>query len=233
MLDQKLKQQGASSIEFALLTAVWLPLVLGVLAIGTNMIIGLQVIQVARDGAKLYALGTQFQDVGGPNQQLLARLSKEIGGLDTTSAHKGPGTVIFSAIAYVGKNQCAAMNNNPAGTLYADTSTNPPTPYSNCSNYGHFVFQQRYIVGNNTMRPSNFGAPDPTLVDSNGNVSSLDQIKTAAARADSFNLLPKPLEDGTDGFQAGQTAYVVEAAFKGVDVPGFLTGLNAYSNAVF
>jgi hypothetical protein len=31
----------------------------------------------------------------------------------------------------------------------------------------------------------------------------------------SFNLLPKPKEDGTDGYQSGQPIYVVEAFFGG------------------
>lgn len=233
MLKKRPAQRGASALEFALLSAVWVPLTLGVLAIGVNMIIGLQVIQVARDAAKLYALGTPFQDGNLANQQLLSRLSKELGGLDTSGAHGGPGTVIFSAITYIGKKQCAAQNNNPLGTMYADTSTDPPTPYSNCTNYGHFVFQERYIVGNNTMRSSNFGAPGASLLNAKGQVSSLDQVANSAARADSFNLLPKPNEDGSDGFQAGATAYAVEAAFKGADFPGVVTGLNAYSHAVF
>jgi hypothetical protein len=225
MPKNRRKQRGASAIEFALLTVVWLPLVLGVLAFGVNMIIGLQVIQVARDAAKLYALGTPFQDGNTSNQQLLSRLSKELGGLDTSGAHGGTGTLIFSAITYIGRNQCAAQG-------FADAST-PPNPTAACTNYTHFVFQERFIVGNNTIRASNFGAPDTSLLNSNGQISTADQVTKTLARADSFTALPKPNEDGNDGFQAGSTAYMVEGAFNGVDFPGVVTGLKAYSFAIF
>lgn len=229
MLRNQRKLRGASSIEFALLTVVWLPLVLGIMAFGINMIIGLQVIHVARDAAKLYALGTPFQDFYTANQQLLSRLSKEIGGIDTTGAHRGPGAMIFSNITYIGKYQCSAQ-----GSAYADLSTTPPTPKAACTNYGHFVFQERYTVGNTSMRTSNFGAPDPALLDSLGHLKvALDLITNTGVRADSFTALPKPNEDGNDGFPAGGSAYVVETAFNGVDFPGVVTGLKAYSFAIF
>jgi hypothetical protein len=213
-------QRGGSAVEFALLTVVWLPLLLGALAIGTGMIRGLETVQLARDVGHMYALGVDFSLAA--NQTMATRLGRNLG-LQTSG---GSGVVILSAITYIGVYQCKALG-------LADNST-PPVPYSSCTNYKHFVFTQRLKIGNTALRQSNFGNPNTGLVDAGtGYISASDYVKKSGARADSFTLLPKPKEDGTDGFQAGQFAYLVEAYFQAPDFPGFMTAWGTYSHALF
>ena len=184
------------------------------------MIRALQVIQVTRDAGAMYARGVDFSLSG--TQAMLARLGSEIG-MQTTG---GEGVLILSTITYVGRYQCKALN-------LADSST-PPNPYSSCINYGHFVFSHRILVGNTALRTSNFGAPSSGLVDSGTGYLTLDDtVKNSGARADAFTLLPKPNEDGLDGFQAGQFAYLVEGYFRAPDMPGFMTGMGAYAYTLF
>lgn len=220
MPSRRHNQRGGSAVEFALLTVVWLPLLLGTLAIGTAMIRGLETVQLARDTGHMYALGVDFSLAA--NQAVIARLGQELG-MQTSG---GPGVVILSGISYVGVYQCKALG-------LADNST-PPVPYSTCTNYKHFVFTQRLKIGDPALRASNFGSPDASLVDAtSGYITPSDYVKKSGARADSFKLLPKPKEDGTDGFQAGQVAYLVEAYFRAPDFPGFMTAWGTYAHALF
>ncbi|HZT30436.1 MAG TPA: hypothetical protein VFA33_11160 [Bryobacteraceae bacterium] len=220
MPTHQYSRQGGSAVEFALLTVVWAPLLLGTLAIGTTMIRGLQTIQVVRDTGHMYARGVDFSLNG--NQAMVAWLGQELG----MAASGGQGVVILSTITYVGRYQCKA-----AGV--AD-SADPPNPTAGCTNYGHFVFAHRLTIGNKPLRASSFGNPDAALVDATtGYITSDNYVKQAGARADSFTLLPKPKEDGTDGFQAGGFAYVVEAYFLAPEFPGFLNHPGTYSYALF
>ena len=212
-------QHGGSAVDFALLSIVWVPLLLGTLAIGTTMIRGLQTTQVARDAGHMYARGVDFSLSG--NQSMVAWLGQGLG----MATSGGQGVMIFSTITYVGRYTCKALG-------LADNAT-PPNPSAGCTNYGHFVFSHRVTVGNSPLRASNFGNPDASLVASSGYIKQDDYVKKTGARADSFSLLPKPKEDGTDGFQAGQFAYLVEAYFKTMPFPGFLGNPGTYSYALF
>jgi hypothetical protein len=206
-------------VDFALLTVVWVPLVLGTLAIGTTMIRGLQTIQVARDTGHMYALGVDFSLSG--NQSMVAWLGQDLG----MAVTGGKGVVILSTVSYVGRYQCQA-----AGV--ADNAT-PPNPTAGCTNYQHFVFTHRLTIGKSSLRASSFGNPDASLVASSGYLTRDDYVKKAGARADRFTLLSKPKEDGTDGFQAGQFAYLVEAYFQAPPFPGFLANPGTYADAIF
>ena len=221
-MAKKSGERGVSLIEFTLLAVVWVPLLLGTFAIGTTMVKALQTIQIARDAASLASRGVDFSYPA--NQAMLARLGQDMG-LTTTG---GTGVVILSEITYIGKYQCLALN------LVVDPTANPPVPTTACTNYQHFVFARRLVVGNAAVRNSAFGDPAAGLADATtGTIALTDQVKTSGARADQFALLPKPVEDGSDGFQAGQTAYLAEAAFQAPGVPGTMADTTTYSAAVF
>jgi hypothetical protein len=180
-------------------------LMTGTLVIGSRMIRGLQTTQVARDAGHMYGRGVDFS-LSGP-QTMLSNLAGELGTLTST----GTGVVIFSTVTYVGRNMC-----KQAG--YADAST-PPNPTAACKNYTHFVFMQRWVVGNASLRSSNFGKPTVGVSATDGTITLDNYVTKTENRADAFTLLPKPLENGTDGYQAGSPAYLVEAFFK---VPALL-----------
>jgi hypothetical protein len=78
------------------------------------------------------------------NQTILANIGSTVG-LSTTSG-AGSADVILSALTYVDTTACAA-----AGAV--DSSGNP----SGCTNYGSWVFTQRLVIGNSSVRTSKAG----------------------------------------------------------------------------
>ncbi len=101
-------------LEFCLLTPVWLPLLLGTMWIGSAMIRGLQVTQVARDAASMFCRGVDFSTgAGSDSNAILTKVTQELGTVTTS----GTGVVIFSTLTYVGNSVCAS-----AGTAYHDNS---------------------------------------------------------------------------------------------------------------
>jgi Flp pilus assembly protein TadG len=226
MRKPKPTERGGAMLEFALICPVLLPLLLGTMWTGIAMIRGLQVTQVARDAASMFCRGgVDFSDTtstDAPNQ-ILTMMTRELG----TITSSGTGVMIFSTLTYVGNSVCAA-----AGSAYHDSST-PPQHTAACTNYGHFVFTQRYTVGNSGLHASAFGAPASADPDSTNlyRITTTNYITHTTDRS-SFNLLPAPLENGTDGYQSGQPIYLVEAYFTGLGQPGYGSG-GTYAYAVF
>ena len=220
MAAKRSSRRGGSAVEFALLSVVWVPLLLGSWATGMTMIRSLQSDQIARDAGHMYARGVDFSLSG--TQAMLGELSSDMGTLTST----GTGEVILSTISYIGRYQCKALG-------LADNA-DPPNPSAACTNYGHWVFTHRFTIGNSSLATSHFGSPDASLVtQSTGYIARDVYTKNVLARADTFTLLPKPKEDGADGFQAGQFAYLVETYFKVPQFPGVMTGQHAYAYAMF
>ncbi len=218
MTGKRHRRRGGSALEFAMLTGVWVPLLVGTTAIGSTMIRGLQVVHVARDAAHMYALGVDFSLSG--SQDMLGKLSSDLGSLTSS----GDGLVVFSTLEYVGRYVCQSAG-------YADTST-PPNPTTSCRNYGHFVFTHRWMVGNTSLRTSNIGAPS-VGVDANTGVIPLNTYVTQTGdRADAFTAIPAPRENGSDGYQAGDPIYLVEVFFRGGSFAGYTQG-GTYAAAIF
>src|ERR1039458_10471924 len=80
--------RGAACIEFAFVSMVLVPLLLGTGAAGINMILTLQTIQVARDAGHMYARGLDFSQPG--NQTILGNLGSTLG-LSTTAGSGSAG----------------------------------------------------------------------------------------------------------------------------------------------
>jgi Flp pilus assembly protein TadG len=224
MHEPKRSKRGGSMLEFALISPVWLSLLLGTLWYGTAMIQALQVTQLARDAASMFCRGVDFSTGSGTSSgEILSMVSQELGSMTST----GKGVVIFSTITYVGNSVCTA-----AGSAYHDSSV-PPVHTPACTNYGKFVFTQRYVVGNTSLRSSNYGSPAAADLDSTKQYTiPITKYVTHAADVTTFNLLPTPAEDGTDGYQSGQPAYLVEVYFAGKGQAGFNQG-GTYAFALF
>jgi hypothetical protein len=204
-------------LELTMLTPVWLALILGTLWYGSAMVQGLQVTQIARDAASMFCRGVDFSTGSGTSSnQILTMVSQELGTLSST----GNGVIIFSTLTYVGNSVCAA-----AGPTYHDSST-PPQHTAACTNYGKFVFTQRYTVGNSSLRSSNYGSPASGDVDSTKQykIPITKYVTNGADVTGNFNLLPTPLEDGTDGYQSGQPIYLVEVFYSGKGQAGYNQG---------
>lgn len=224
MHSPKRSNRGGALLELTMLTPVWLTLLLGTMWYGAAMIQGLQITQVARDLASMFCRGVDFSTgVGTSSNQILTMVAQELGAVTAS----GNGVAIFSTVTYVGNSVCTA-----AGPAYHDNNV-PPQHTAACTNYGKFVFTQRYTVGNTSLRSSNYGAPAAADLDSTKQYTiPITKYVTNTADVTNFNLLPVPQENGNDGYQSGQSAYLVEVYFSGRGQAGFNQG-GTYAYALF
>lgn len=224
MRNRKRINRGGAMLEFTLMIPVWLPMLLGTMWIGSAMVRGLQVTQVARDLASMFCRAVDFSATGAGSAQndILPKLTQELGTVTST----GTGVVIFSTLTYVGNSVCAM-----AGPTYYDSVAK--VHKAACTNYGKFVFTQRYTVGNTSLRSSTFGAPADPDPNKQFNITIVNYV-THTADVATFNLLPNPLENtpNTDGYQSGQPVYLVEVFFSGTGQVGYTQG-GSYAYAIF
>jgi hypothetical protein len=149
------EEKGSALIEFVFCFGIfWVPLFLGMLTVGFNLIAAVQVTQICRDAAHMYSQGIDFSQT--TYRTLLVNLAPGLG-MATTG---GKGEVILSSITYIDDTDCAA--NVPALTG------------TTCTNRNKYVVTRRIIVGNSGagFPASNFGTPSSGILDSSGNVKS-------------------------------------------------------------
>jgi hypothetical protein len=214
--------RGVSSIEFAFSMLILLPLLLGTGVTGINMIRTLQTVQLARDVGHMYARNVDFSQPG--NKTIVGNLGTSLG-LSTT-AGTGAAVVILSSLTYVDKNACAAVG-------AVDGSGNPTGA---CTNYTKWVFTQRILIGNSSVRSGNFGSPittGPTGVTVNastGKISQSDYVTKAGAVAHFSGVNPYAVVNGVaQGLPSGQVLYLAEAAAVGFNMPPYVSNATTYS----
>ncbi len=161
-MTRKIKSKGLQSgsvmIEFAISMSILIPLFFGMLLAGVTAGRGIQAMQFTRDLGHMYGLGVDFSQTLAHNT--LTRLAQ---GLDTSFT--GSGVVIFSQIKLIAQAECDANMVS-----------------SGCRS-GQYAFSNRLTIGNASLRPSNFGAPDPSLVDSAGNIAPGSYLVNPAVAA--------------------------------------------------
>lgn len=219
-------KRGVSSLEFALLMLVLIPLLLGTGAFGINMIRTLETIQLARDAGHMYARGLDFALPG--NKTILANIGTNLG-LNVT-ADAGNAVVILSALTYVDKAACAA-----GGAV--DGSGNP----LGCTNFGKWVFTQRLVIGKSTLRTSNLGSPltsGPSGVTVNattGQISASDYVTKSGAVATFSGIKPYAIlaNGSAEGLPSLQKLYISEAAATTFKMPPFVSVPATYSYGLF
>jgi hypothetical protein len=202
------ERRGSSLIEFVLSSLLWVTLLIGTLVIGGKLIKAIQVIQLCRDVGHMWAYGVDFSQTS--NQNLVAKLAQ---GLNFNTNGTGNGVVILSNVTYIGPNQCTA------GGLAANTTA--------CPNMNQTVFTRRVVVGNASIRVSNFGTPNTGIVGANGYIAVADYLTNASARTNNFiALLP---------LAPGNVSSLTETYFSSpeLDWPGVMTGTGEYSYAIF
>jgi hypothetical protein len=225
--------RGVAIVEFSFAMLVLVPALLGTIGIGLNLVQHLQTVQLARDAAYMYARQVDFTQTA--NKTLIAGLGADVG-LSATPANS-KAVLIFSTVKYVDPAMCQSDNK-------WNNTTNSP---NGCTNYQKWVFSQRVVVGDSTLRPSNFGSPittggTPVALDSSGNVSLDAQVtnagdvavSTTVGGVQSFaGINPYQSVSGTiSGLPSGQLVYVVEAASRGFVMPPFTVPVR-YSYNVF
>ncbi len=161
---------------------IWLPLFLGTLVIGFNLVRAIQVTAVCRDAGHMYSYGIDFSQAA--YQNLLVDLAT---GLKMTTSG-GNGVVILSTVTYVGPTDCTA-----AGYTANTTS---------CPNLNQIVFTRRIVIGNSSLHTSAFGTPNSSEMDSSGNISAAGYLTDATNRAGTFSSVI--------ALTSGEFAYVSE-----------------------
>ena len=144
------KLRGSSYVEFAFSVLFLVPMLLGTTGIGLNLLLAYQTCQLARDAGHMYARGVNFALQG--NQTILANLGSGVGLSGTTgvsgSAGSGNAVVVFSTVGYVDDGACTLGGYDTGGVHTAA-----------CKNYGHWVFQQRILVGDTNLTTTDYGSP--------------------------------------------------------------------------
>jgi hypothetical protein len=197
------RESGSALIEFLLSSLVWVPLLLGTIFIGLNIVRTIQVTQICRSAGHMHAFGVDFSQL--PNQQLLVRLAN---GFPFTPTG-GNGVVILSTITFITKADCDAAGR------------------TKCANIDQAVLTRRVVVGNRQLRSSAFGTPNPGSIDSGGNISSNAYLDDPTARAGNFTTL-LPMKAGQFAYLS--EAYFTS---PDLDWPGFTSGSASASRAIF
>ena len=147
-------------VEFMLSTLVWLPLLLGTMAIGLALIREIEVTQVCRDAGHMSAYGIDFAQPG--NQSLILQVAGPLGITHTG----GPGAIILSSITFIGPLDCQAGQ-----------------PDSGCANLNSYVFTRRIVIGDGS-RLSSFGTPPAG--DPQGNIAQGDVLNNPMDQVTNF-----------------------------------------------
>ncbi len=202
MTQRDKRRRGNELIEFALVTVAVLPMLFGTVVVGLNIARGIQVTQLSRDAGHMFARNVDFSDTN--NKNLIVRLADGLG-IATTG---GNGVVILSIVTFIDQGDCDAAGLSGSA----------------CTNLNEYVFTNRITIGDATARASNFGTPDPALIDAKGDVS--DYLRQPSARANGFGAVLT--------LQSGEVAYVSEAYVKSSDygLPGY-TSTGVYARTVF
>jgi len=221
-------RRGVSFMEFAFCMLVMVPLLLGTTEVGLNMINTLQTVQLARDAGHMYARGVDFTQVG--NLQILASLGQGIGMSTSTGANTGNAQVILSELRYIDKATCTSDG------LPSDSNGNP----IGCTNLGQWVFAQRIVVGNTSMRTSTFGSPltsgpNSVTIASDGTITLDQQCKNSGDVA-TFNNMISPYSttnNTVSGLPSGQVLYLAEAEALGFKMNPYESNPMTYSYGIF
>jgi hypothetical protein len=212
--------KGVAIIEFALSLLVMVPLLLGTVGIGIQMVQSMQVIQLSRDAARMYGSvkGGMDLSTSGP-RSILAKLGANLG-LHTAAGDTGGNAVlILTTVKYI---------DTPGAT-----------------NYQYWVFHHRLVFGNPAYRTSRYGSP-LVVTDSHFSAVTLNAqglVWPVSQETDNPNCRANFTAEGNPFVNALGTAladlpsgtllFVTEAAAQGFRLPPFASGGMMYSYNVF
>jgi hypothetical protein len=179
------RRRGAAMVELALGLTLLFPILLGVGAIAIRLGRTLQATQATRDIAHMYALGADFSLPG--TQALAGTLSREYN-LSST----GKAVLLFSRIMKVQQIDC------DAAALHTCPNLNLP------------VLTQRIVMGNPSLRNSNFGTPPAAYIGTSGTISPVNYCQESSLVATGFNSVL--------ALSPGQSTTMVEGYFSMPDI---------------
>ena len=173
--------RGSTMIELALILSLGLTLLLGVTGVGVRLGLTLNGTQLTRDVGHMYGLGADLSQPGA--QDIAQALSTSF-----SLTHSGTAVLILSQIVQVYQADCTAAS------------------LRTCPNLNQPVFANRIVLGNPTLRASNYGTPPATYIDTSGNIKPTDYMQQSTLIANGFGAV-MTLADG-------QIAYLTEGYFS-------------------
>jgi hypothetical protein len=160
---------------------------------------------VARDAGGMFMRYVDFSEDA--NKDLLLRLAN---GFNITR-NGGTGLIVLTQITFIGATQCAQ------GGLSTGA----------CPNFNHPVVVKRLTIGNPSVFTTQFGNPNPAIINSDGSISLNNYLNNTTTRAN--NLSP------ILALNPGEFAYVSEAYFQTpeLDLPGYRSNTYVYQRNIF
>jgi hypothetical protein len=154
---QRRNRGGNTIIEFVLVTSlVLIPLLMGGMVVGFNLIRAIQANQLNRDAGHMFARGVDFSTVSGAgNRAVLTYMAPRL------STSSGTGALILSGFQYVGPNTC-----------------------NKCANLGHAVFLQQLTIGNASLLSSHFGTVPAGSMKQDGSGIVINPYTDTSVQAD-------------------------------------------------
>lgn len=190
-------EQGSAFIEFLLCTSILLvPLLLGTMVIGMNVIRAVQVTALCRASAHMYSEGIDFSQ--SQNQQELIKIAQGL----NIATNSGNGVIILTKVVYVLSATCQAA-----------------TGQKTCNNENNYVMVNRLVIGNSALHSSTFGTPPAKDMDPSGDggvLMSAYATDSATVAANFSNLI---------SLTSGQYAYVAETYFISPDLDWWGRGI--------
>ena len=216
--------RGQTLIEFLFVMLWAVPFLLITIALGINLIEGLEVIQLARDTASMYARQIDLTTDAG--HDMLDRIGNSLN-LKTGDATNSQAVIVMSALTYMDPNACATAVSQGCA----------------CTNTGNWVFTQYQILpaGSTIAAQSMYGNPaSASNLVSNGVIklckSGDGYSSNAAALAVGFSARGiTPWNAGLGyGIPSGQLVYNVEVTANGYAVPGLINApARIFNYAIF
>ena len=162
-------ERGSALVEFMLSTLIWVPLLLGSIVFGINIIRAIQVSQLARDTGHMYAYGIDFAQ--SQNMALLTKLASSL----NLKPKSGDGAILLSKITLVTDSDCVAAN------------------MTNCKNSGRYVFTSLLVFGNRAYAKSKLGQPKAKYYNNGTRLEASQYLSDPSLVATNFaRLLPLP-----------------------------------------
>ncbi|MBS1873107.1 MAG: hypothetical protein JSU00_07820 [Acidobacteria bacterium] len=217
-------QGGQEIIEFALVAIILIPLLIGSVVTGVNMIRSTQAQQVCRDLDSIYIHGGDFSVYS--MQQLAQRLARGLnlqigasftGNQATNTGNGGDGLVTVSQITYVGPTTASICTAVGA---------------ANCVNHDSFVYTQRIRFGNGALvgqSTAALGDPTTTSISASGlvlNPYTDSGAKVPGASQTQLQNLWQVSGGGRTPLVDGQVMYIVEFYLQppGISIGSFSMG---------
>jgi hypothetical protein len=209
---KRARERGSAFVEFLFTSLIWLPLLLGTILFGINLVKAIQVSQLSRDSGHMFAYGIDFTQ--SQNLPILQHLAAGLNIQQTSTQGSGGGTgngaVVLAKITLITDADCAAANMKV------------------CPNDGKYVFTNIFVFGNIAYAQTKLG--NPAKYYTNGtSIQAAQYLTDPNLVATNFpSLLTFPAG------QSGQYAFVSEVTLNSQSINwSSFTNTGSYARSIF